>query len=223
MRTSRFLNDEPALDLGQAVMMPRPIVQTTPPLPPPVVEWDAVIGGDRAALESLFRVWMPIIMERCRRLGGPRVDADHAAQEIFIVVLRRVHTVTAEQVFPSWLFGVTRRVLAQHRRAAFSSRWDANREPELGVVSAGPDHIVAAARRVATVRAVIDKLPDDLREVLVVCDLEERTDTEAASILGIPDGTLKSRKRRARGRFRALADAQGLGGVEPRVAQEGTP
>ena len=174
MRTSRFLNDEPALDLGQAVMMPRPIVQTTPPLPPPVVEWDAVIGGDRAALESLFRVWMPIIMERCRRLGGPRVDADHAAQEIFIVVLRRVHTVTAD-------------------------------------------------RRVATVRAVIDKLPDDLREVLVVCDLEERTDTEAASILGIPDGTLKSRKRRARGRFRALADAQGLGGVEPRVAQEGTP
>ena len=61
------------------------------------------------------------------------------------------------------------------------------------------------------VQEVLSELPLDLREVLILCDLEERPDESVALLLGIPAGTVKSRLRRARRQFTDAAIAAGLG------------
>ena len=171
--------------------------------------WASVVAREPDALEGLFSEWIGVTLQWCRRLGGPRVDADQAAQEVFMVVLRRIHTVNNENAFPTWLFAVTRRVLAQHRRHVWGTRWAAD---------SNLDHFADARlqddpeRRetIQVVWSIIDELPDELREVLVLCDLEDRSDPEAANLLGLPIGTTKSRLRRARQLFKRRAKSAGL-------------
>ncbi len=181
---------------------------------PGVHSWDDVRQGEDHALDRLFHRWMPDVLQWCRRLGGPRVDPDQAAQEVFIVVLRRVHTVQNPGQLPSWLFSVTRRVLAQHRRRAWVRRWmpgGDSLEHQLGADPRdGPEKLVERDETIQHVQALLQQLPEELREVLVLCDMEQRTDPEAAAILGLKTGTAKSRLRRARQQFRALARAEGL-------------
>jgi RNA polymerase sigma-70 factor (ECF subfamily) len=55
----------------------------------------------------------------------------------------------------------------------------------------------------------LDRLAAQHREVLVLCDLEERADSEVAALLGLPKGTVKSRLRRARAHLRALLNDLG--------------
>jgi RNA polymerase sigma-70 factor (ECF subfamily) len=60
------------------------------------------------------------------------------------------------------------------------------------------------------VREALARLPEAQREVLVLCEMEGRTDEEAAALLGIPSGTAKSRLRLARARFQVVAQRMGL-------------
>lgn len=174
-------------------------------------EWQRVRQGERAALEALCREWLPVVLGWCRRLGGPVVDPDQATHEIFIIVLRKVCTVPQPRAFPSWLYAVTRRVLASHRRQAWGRRWAGEIAPDHADSGPHPEEAASRAELVAQVTAVLEELPDDLREILVLCDIEQRTDAEAAGLLGWPEGTAKSRLRRARMRFAVLAAARGLG------------
>lgn len=189
---------------------------------PGLHSWDAVRSGESHAIDLLCEHWLPEVLQWCRRLGGARVDPDHAAQDVFLVVLRRVHTVESPGQLPSWLFSVTRRVLAQHRRRAWVRRWlpgsDDNLEHRLGASEAdGPERLVERDETIHQVHALLDELPVELREVLVLCDMEQRTDPEAAALLGLKVGTAKSRLRRARARFRELARRNGLAPDAPEV------
>jgi RNA polymerase sigma-70 factor (ECF subfamily) len=171
--------------------------------------WSRVVEGDPAALERLCAEWLPVALQWCRRLGGPRVDADQATQEVFLVVLRRIHTVRSAEAFPAWLMAVTRRVLAQLRRQAWPNRW----EPGVSLDSLSTGEVgEGGERRDRAVRAwaVLSGMPDDMRELLVLCDIEQRTDAEAAAVLELPLGTVKSRLRRARHVFTRRARGAGL-------------
>ncbi len=188
------------------------LVQTTP-----AHDWTDVQRGEPNALEALLEEWLPVVLQWCRRLGGPRVDPDQAAQEIAIVVLRRIHTVRAAAAFPSWLFAVTRRVLAQHRRRHWGIRWNASAAVDRVAADTTPESHTQRQEEIAAVRAVIQRLPQTLREVLVLVDVEERSQPEAAELLSLPLGTVKSRLRRARLTFARQARADGL---RPATADE---
>lgn len=172
--------------------------------------WEAVQRGDALAIEALCEDWLPTVLQWCRRLAGPRVDPDHAAQEVFLVVLRRVHTVQRPEQLPSWMFAVTRRVLAQHRRRAWVRRWMPGDVPEVSDPRQSPGARAERNQLALQVGAILEQLPDDLRAVLVLCDIEDRTDPEAADILGLKVGTAKSRLRRARARFKELCIKNGV-------------
>lgn len=168
--------------------------------------WPRVQAGDRSALDLLFTEWAPVVLRWCRRLGGPAIDADQAAQEALIVVFRRLHTVTSARAFPSWVYSVARNTVRDRRREAFGRRWDADAElPQRGV-----ETDMEGREALAQVWEVLEGLPEDLREVLVLCDVEQRTDPEAAELIGVPVGTAKSRLRRARAKLREEAQRRGL-------------
>lgn len=171
--------------------------------PPP-----AVFGRD--ARDHLFEVWLPVVLRWCARLGGAGVDPEDAAHDVFLVVLRRADSVYDEAHLPAWLFGITRRVLAQHRRRAWLRRWVPGLDIDPPDPAGGPARLFAVSETGRRVQSVLDMLPLAERQVLVLCLIEDRSDREVSEILDIPHGTVKSRMRRARARFLEAARSAGL-------------
>ncbi|HHO50804.1 MAG TPA: sigma-70 family RNA polymerase sigma factor [Deltaproteobacteria bacterium] len=155
------------------------------------------------ALDRLCDRWLPTVLGWTLRLGGPRIDAEDAAHDVFLVLFRRLGSLEEPRSFSSWLFGITRRVVAGHRRRAWVRRWLPGAVPDRTDPSLDPSDRAAQSDVADQVWAAIESLPGHQREVLVLCDLEERSDSEVAEMLGIPKNTVKSRLRRARAALRA--------------------
>lgn len=149
--------------------------------------------------------WTVPVLRWCARLGGPRIDPEDAAQDVFERVLLRLHALRDPATLPAWLYAITRRVVTDHRRRAWLRRWLPGAVPELTDPRSTDEGDTARV-----VHAVLDGLPRDLREVLVLCDLEEQTAEEVGGLLALPVGTVRSRLRRARERFGANAQRHGL-------------
>ncbi len=168
------------------------------------------LRGGSGERDRLLDVWLPVVVRWCGHLGGPGVDAEDAAHDVFIVALRRMDRLYDEAHLAAWLFGITRRVLAQHRRRAWVRRWVPGLTVDVADPARGPAALVVADETAARVRAVLAQLPLAERQVLLLCLVEDRSDREVAEMLGIPHGTVKSRMRRARARFLEVAARAGL-------------
>ena len=166
---------------------------------------EQAIRDEPGARDHLLEASLPMALAWCMRLGGPKVDAEDAAHDALMIVWTRISTLRTPQRYSAWLYGIVRRVLAAHRRRAWVKRWAPGVEADDVARTPTP---VAKAQEVQLARGVqaaIEKLPPKQREVLVLCELEERTDVEVAEMLGVPLGTVKSRLRLARARFAQAA------------------
>lgn len=170
-----------------------------PPIDRALVE--QAIADERGARDRLLEASLPMALAWCMRMGGPKVDPEDAAHDALMIVWTRIATLNAPDRYTSWLYGIVRRVLAAHRRRAWIRRWAPGVETEGIDAGPGPARTVQQNELATLVQSVIDKLPPKQREVLVLCELEERTDVEVAEMLGVPLGTVKSRLRLARARF----------------------
>lgn len=166
----------------------------------------AMQGGERE-LDALARAWLPHVLRWCHRLGGPAIDAESAAHDTLLVVVRRLDRVESPAQFPSWLFAVTRGVVANHRRKSWFRRWVPGPLLEMVSPAAGPDRQTEQRQTADVVWRVLDRLPAEQREVLVLCELEERASSEVSELTGVPIGTVKSRLRLARIAFKKAFDA----------------
>ncbi len=180
---------------------------------------DAARTGDPQALAALVRVCLPAVLGWCTRLGGPGVGADDAAQDVMIVLMKRLSAVPDRDHLRPWLYGVTRRVLADHRKRAWLRRWLPGIFVDPPDRSPDPELRCELSERARRVQDAIDAMPPAEREVFVICDVEGSTDEEAAWLLGVPVGTAKSRLRRARARFAASAAALDVP-TRPRAVSE---
>lgn len=174
----------------------------------------AAVAGDLGARGRLIELWGPIVLGWCARIGGPRIDEEDAAHDVFEHVLERIHTLRDPRALPAWIYSTTRRVLIDHRRRAWLRRWVPGFVPDIPDPTA---HRLAEQNLLgAKVREALDELPADLREVLVLIEMEERSGVEVAELTGLALGTVKSRLRRARARFEVEARRRGLA---PEAAQ----
>lgn len=166
----------------------------------------AAIRGDADAWHQLLTRWLPQILAWSRRLAGPDVDAEDIAHDAWIRLMQRAHQLRDPDAFGSWAYQVTRDVVRKQRERR--QRWTrvvALLPLRRSQAPLEPD--VAEGRRVLR---LLQQLPEDQREALVLCLVEERSRTEAAQLAGVPVGTLKSRLRLGTRRFRELARAAGL-------------
>jgi len=168
------------------------------------------LRGVPGAQEQIARCFLPLALGWCARLGGPRVDAEDAAHDVLIVALTRMGDLRQRAAWRAWLYGITRRVLARHRRTAWVRRWVDDVRGDIRDTGAGPSERAALSERARHVQAILEGLPAKQREVLVLCDAEERTAPEVAAMLDIPEGTVRSRLRVARQRFQVAATGRGL-------------
>ncbi|MCY1004046.1 sigma-70 family RNA polymerase sigma factor [Nannocystis pusilla] len=152
-----------------------------------------------AAFAAFFRAHFTYVHQNLRRLGVPPAAVEDAAQEVFLIVLRRADAPITN--VRGWLFGIVRRIAWRFRRGA--SRRDrlvqalTHEPPGAGVDDA---HL---REREATewLERFLARLDDDKRAVFVLAELEEQTAGEIASALGIKENTVYSRLRAARQEF----------------------
>jgi RNA polymerase sigma-70 factor (ECF subfamily) len=130
-----------------------------------------------------------------------RQDAEDVAQEAFVKVHRHFTQLRDRERFRAWLVRMTWRLAIDRQR---TDRRRASRELKHGDPSTMPTTAeeVASRERAAQVWGAIDALPDKLRVVVVLAAIEGHDIREVALLLGLPEGTVKSRLFLARQRLR---------------------
>ena len=121
------------------------------------------------------------------RLGGSRVDAEDIAHDVFAVAVRRLREFRGEAETTTWLFAITRKVVANARRRAAVRQWvGLDSVPELPSDVEGADEQLASRRRRVTVQRALDRLPRAQREAVALVDLEGLSAVDASALLGVP-------------------------------------
>jgi RNA polymerase sigma-70 factor, ECF subfamily len=153
--------------------------------------------------ELVFVQHFDFVWRSLRRLGVGPATLDDATQEVFVVVCRRLDSVTSEAQLRSWLFAIAAHVASKARRTA--QRRGADPLPEFlaDERSLSPQESAAQAEAAHTVYALLDHLSPPQRTVFVMAELEQFTAPEIAAALGLPLNTVYSRLRSARATFEA--------------------
>lgn len=155
---------------------------------------------------DLYREHFGFVWRILRRLGVPADALEDAAQEVFLVLHRRLAGLGPEVSPRSWLFGTARRVAADLRRGQHRRE---RRLHALAVVENGDrrNQPIEQAEAAEFVQRFLERLDPDKRMVLVLADLEGMTAPEIAEALEVKLNTVYSRLRAARAEFeRAVAD-----------------
>lgn len=149
--------------------------------------------NDQAAFAELVRRHGPVVWAACLRVAGNRQDAEDAFQATFLVLVRKLAAVRNLDLLGNWLYGVAVRVAMKARRSAARRR---AREVQVPTMPDPPDPrgLTPLDPDLASILdEELNALPAHYREALVLCDLRGVSRTEAATLLGIPEGTLSSR------------------------------
>jgi RNA polymerase sigma-70 factor (ECF subfamily) len=162
-------------------------------------------AGDRAALEALLRSHYDLVYSVCRRVTGDDADAQDAAQEALIGIVRGLSRFDGRSRFSTWVY-----------RAAVNASIDElrQRSRRARVGGLAGEETAWDAEQVAArldVDAALKRLDPQVRAAVVLRDMCGLDYAEIASVLGIPVGTAKSRVSRGRAEAAAIL----------RVAEEG--
>jgi RNA polymerase sigma-70 factor (ECF subfamily) len=187
---------------------------------------DAVREGDRTAVEELLSRYEASIYRFGLRMCGNEEAAREVLQETLLAAFRNLPTFRGEAVISTWLYQIARSFCIKERRGEHPTvSLESKTGERLAEPSAPPD-VHAHAREIgAALAAAIGALSPEQREVLVLRDVEGLSAEEAAAVIGIEVGALKSRLHRARTQLRGelaalLGDAEIGPAPCPDLAQE---
>ena len=157
-------------------------------------------AGDLAAFEQLVRAYQQPVWRFLRRLLGDDGVAEDVAQETFLRVFRRLPTFTFQAKFSTWVFQIARNASVDELRSR-------QRRSRLASLAPPPTPSTAMPEARAEIDAALASLPVDLREAVVLVEVLGLRYHEAARVLGVPEGTVKSRMFSARSRLHRWSTA----------------
>jgi RNA polymerase sigma-70 factor (ECF subfamily) len=165
--------------------------------------------ADTLSFEGVFRAHFDFVWRILHGMGVPAASVEDAAQDVFIVVLRRLPDFDGARPIRAWLFSIAMGVARNHRRTV--RRKGAHHELEEALPDPGrsPAELAEARRSVARLFAILDTLHEDLRTVLVLTEIEQMTAAEIADLTGWKANTVSSRLRRARQAVEAALAREG--------------
>lgn len=171
-------------------------------------DMERLVAGHEAALNSLMERHATGIFHFVYRMLGNEDDANDLAQETFVRVFRARQSYQPERKFSTWLFTIAANLARNHLRwrsrhpnvslQAESETTGQTLGDTLMAEEASPQETADAAERAQIVRTTVQRLPEDMREVLVLCEWEDLSVAEAAAILDISQKAAESRLYRAR-------------------------
>jgi RNA polymerase sigma-70 factor, ECF subfamily len=176
------------------------------------------IAGDAVAWEEIVQRYHRRIYNICYRFAGSSDDAQDLTQEVFIRMYRTLNSYDVGRgAFMTWVTTLTRNLLVDHFRktkhdrltdsldSAVSDNPDAmtlsDRIPDEGPA---PDSGVQSRETRDAVHQALQKLSPELREAVILRDLQDMDYREIATVLKVPEGTVKSRINRGRAELARL-------------------
>ncbi len=176
------------------------------------------IAGDTAAWEEIVQRHHRRIYNLCYRFAGTAEDAQDLTQEVFIKMYRTLKSYdTSRGAFMTWVTTITRNLLVDHFRKSKQDRMTDSLDAPMSehedaaslsdrIPDKGPsaDAGVQSRETRETVHQALQKLSPELREAVVLRDLQDMDYREIATVLKIPEGTVKSRINRGRAELARL-------------------
>lgn len=163
---------------------------------------------DEAAFETLVGRHGSMVLAVCGRVLGDAHAAEDAFQATFLILARQARAIRKWTSLGSWLHGVAYRA-ALKARAREACRRRHEREAMLPEPTDPAGDVLWRDLR-PVLDAALDRLPEKYRAPLVLCDVEGKTQQEAARLLGWRLGTLATRVLRGRARLRSLLTRRGV-------------
>src|SRR3954469_2123080 len=154
--------------------------------------------------DDVYDQHFEFVWRTLRRLGVPEADLPDVSQEVFLVVHRRLADFVERAKVTTWLFRIAVRAARDRRRSARVRREIAVEEPVDAAVDpfADPSRDLERADDRALLEQALASLDEDQREVFTAFELEGLTGDAIAAALELPLGTVYSRLRLGRARFR---------------------
>jgi RNA polymerase sigma-70 factor (ECF subfamily) len=163
------------------------------------------LEGDQGAWEQLVRAHTRRVYAICYRFVGKDEEAQDLTQDVFLRIFKTLGSFRAgEGSFSVWLTRLTRNLLIDNYRRTKGQRMTDSLDDQLPVLEetslAGgrTDGLLAGREASELLQGALQKLSPELREAVILRDLEEMEYKEIASALSVPEGTVKSRLNRGR-------------------------
>jgi len=176
------------------------------------------VAGDAAAWEEIVQRYHRRIYNICYRFAGSAEDAQDLTQDVFIKMYRTLKTYDLERgAFMTWVTTLTRNLLVDHFRKTKQERLTDSLDSapsehedamplsdQIKDKAVPPDARVQSRETGETVHRALQKLSPDLREAVILRDLQDMDYREIATVLKVPEGTVKSRINRGRAELARL-------------------
>jgi RNA polymerase sigma-70 factor (ECF subfamily) len=163
------------------------------------------LSGDEGAWEQLVQTHTRRVYAICYRFVGRENEAQDLTQDVFLRVFKTLGSFrSGEGSFAVWLTRLTRNLLIDHYRRTKLERATDSIEDQLGALEektalhGRTDGMLASREASEFLQAALQKLSPELREAVILRDLEELEYREIAKVLNVPEGTVKSRLNRGR-------------------------
>lgn len=187
--------------------------QSEPTLPP---TWGKPVSEE--VFREIYDEHIRWVWHALRRFSVAEKDVLDAAQNVFLVVHRKLPEFEGRSQLRTWILQIVRRVASDYRRSAPVRREVTTEGPEIDEhveQRSSAEDVAAHTERVQQARAILDRLPDAQRVVFIMYELEQMSGQEIAAELKVPLGTVRSRLRMARELFQQEVEL--LLGKAPRL------
>jgi RNA polymerase sigma-70 factor (ECF subfamily) len=175
-------------------------------------DMEQLVAGQGAALNALMERHATGVFHFLCRMLGNEDDANDLAQETFARVYRARDSYRPEQKFSTWLFTIAANLArnqirwrSRHPNVSLDAESETTEQTlgdTLPANGSSPHEAAEAAERAEAVRSAVQRLPDDLREAIVLCEWEDLSVAEAATVLSTTPKAVESRLCRARNLLR---------------------
>jgi RNA polymerase sigma-70 factor (ECF subfamily) len=174
--------------------------------------------GDARAIRALYDRYSPRVYAVVRRIAADDDLAQDYAQEAWIRAIRALPTFRGDSRFSTWLHRIAVNAALQSlRKADARAKREAPVPDELPVQPENADSLLQKR-----LERALDQLPEGMREVLILHDVEGYTHEEIGDVLGVTSGTSKSQLFKARAKMRALLSGLNHAAKEPRENRAGS-
>ena len=184
---------------------PYPQVRTSDRLDADAHLVERCLTGQDAAWEDLVKLHTRRVYSICYRFTNSDAEAQDLTQDVFMRVFKNLKSFrSGEGSFVIWLTRLTRNLLIDHYRRTRLERATESIEDQPTVIEektavmARTDGMLAGREASEVLQAGLQKLSPELRETVILRDLEELEYREIALVLNVPEGTVKSRLNRGR-------------------------
>lgn len=173
------------------------------------------LAGDTRAQQAFVDAYAALVWSACRRAGLPEPEAEDVSQDVFTAAFAALPRFRGECRLSTWLYTMTQRRIVDYRRSPQRRQVPAGGPEEPGfpegpptaAEAETPETAAAESQRRARVHRAVEAMEEPTRSILLAYYLAETPVLEIARMLGLPEGTVKTRLHRGRAALRgALAD-----------------